>query len=74
MVKMKRGNDAAEGMYTFKAVGVERNGDGKAAEFPVVMHGRVESVTLGTKDTPSAVRIRSLGGFALTDVLEIGQH
>lgn len=66
--KDNNGKDVPQGLYKFKAAGLNES---KGAEYPVVMHGRVESVTLGNKDTPSAVRVSGLGGYPLKDVLEI---
>ncbi len=64
-----QGNPVAPGKYTMKAEGLYR---GQGVDFPLVTRGVVESVTLGTTDTPSAIRVRGLGGFQLKDILEVG--
>lgn len=64
----KSGNPVKEGAYTFKVTGTI---DNKSESLNACVYGKVSSVTLGNSTNPTVVKVNGLGGYYLSDILEI---
>lgn len=66
--KDSNGNVLAEGKYTVSATGLV---DGKSQSLSGLVYGKVNSVTLGSSSTSTALNINGLGSIELGNILEV---
>ncbi|MBP8773247.1 MAG: flagellar hook assembly protein FlgD [Aeromonadaceae bacterium] len=66
--KDSNGNALAEGKYTVSATGLV---DGKSQSLSGLVYGKVNSVTLGSSSTSTALNINGLGSIELGNILEV---
>ena len=66
--KDSNGNALAEGKYTVSATGLV---DGKSQSLSGLVYGKVNSVTLGSSSTSTALNINGLGSIELSNILEV---
>lgn len=66
--KDAKGNALPEGKYTVSATGLV---DGKSQELSGLVYGKVNSVTLGSSSTSTALNINGLGSIELSNILEV---
>ena len=66
--KDSKGNALPEGKYTVSATGLV---DGKSQELSGLVYGKVNSVTLGSSSTSTALNINGLGSVKLSNILEV---
>ena len=66
--KDAKGNALPEGKYTVSATGLV---DGKSQALSGLVYGKVNSVTLGSSSTSTALNINGLGSIELSNILEV---
>ena len=66
--KDSKGNSLPEGKYTVSATGLV---DGKSQALSGLVYGKVNSVTLGSSSTTTALNINGLGSVKLSNILEV---
>ena len=66
--KDSKGNALPEGKYTVSATGLV---DGKSQALSGLVYGKVNSVTLGSSSTSTALNINGLGSIELSNILEV---
>ena len=66
--KDSKGNALPEGKYTVSATGLV---DGKSQALSGLVYGKVNSVTLGSSSTTTALNINGLGSVKLSNILEV---
>ena len=66
--KDSKGNALPEGKYTVSATGLV---DGKSQALSGLVYGKVNSVTLGSNSTSTALNINGLGSVKLSNILEV---
>ena len=66
--KDSKGNALPEGKYTVSATGLV---DGKSQALSGLVYGKVNSVTLGSNSTSTALNINGLGSIELGNILEV---
>ena len=66
--KDSKGNALPEGKYTVSATGLV---DGKSQALSGLVYGKVNSVTLGSSSTSTALNINGLGSVKLSNILEV---
>lgn len=66
--KDAKGNALPEGKYTVSATGLV---DGKSQALSGLVYGKVNSVTLGSNSTSTALNINGLGSVKLSNILEV---
>lgn len=64
----EQGEPAAKGRYTLRVSGLV---DNQREDLNALAFGRVDSVTLGSANSPTLVNLSGLGGIPLNQVLEI---
>ena len=66
--KDSKGNSLPEGKYTVSATGLV---DGKSQALSGLVYGKVNSVTLDSSSTTTALNINGLGSVKLSNILEV---